>query len=120
VPLIRHRGKSPQQLAFFMRTGRARQEAALLASLCRLVGALAEGAWVAVNRNDWGTALRRWERALEIEPERRDAQIGLMQAMRCLGRADRAELMASEALARHPGDPDFLIEHIWCADQDLR
>jgi hypothetical protein len=38
--LTRHRGKSPQQVAFFMRTGRARQEAALLASLCRLLGAL--------------------------------------------------------------------------------
>ena len=36
----RHRGKSPQQAAFFMRTGRARQEAALLASLYRLLGAL--------------------------------------------------------------------------------
>jgi hypothetical protein len=36
----RHRGKSPQQVAFFMRTVRARQEAALLASLCRLLGAL--------------------------------------------------------------------------------
>lgn len=40
APLTRHRGKSPQQVAFFMRTGRARQEAALLASLCRLLGAL--------------------------------------------------------------------------------
>ncbi|HEY3731643.1 MAG TPA: hypothetical protein VGL28_10350 [Steroidobacteraceae bacterium] len=38
--LVRHRGKSPQQVAFFMRSGRARQEAALLASLCRLLGAL--------------------------------------------------------------------------------
>jgi hypothetical protein len=42
-PLIRHRGKSPQQAGFFMRTGRARQEAALLASLCCLVGALPAG-----------------------------------------------------------------------------
>jgi hypothetical protein len=40
APLTRHRGKSPQQVAFFMRSGRARQEAALLASLCRLLGAL--------------------------------------------------------------------------------
>jgi hypothetical protein len=39
-PLIRHRGKSPQQAGFFMRTARARQEAAVLASLCCLVGAL--------------------------------------------------------------------------------
>ena len=41
-PLIRHRGKSPQQIGFFMRTGRARREAAMLASLCRLVGLLPE------------------------------------------------------------------------------
>jgi hypothetical protein len=39
-PLIRHRGKSPQQAGFFMRSARARQEAALLASLCCLIGAL--------------------------------------------------------------------------------
>jgi Flagellar transcriptional activator (FlhC) len=43
TPLTRHRGKSPQQVAFFMRTARARQEAALLASLCRLLGALPHG-----------------------------------------------------------------------------
>src|ERR1700729_560601 len=43
APLARHRGKSPQQVAYFMRTGRARQEAALLASLCRLLGALPLG-----------------------------------------------------------------------------
>jgi hypothetical protein len=41
--LIRHRGKSPQQAGFFMRTGRARQEAAQLASLYRLLGTLPSG-----------------------------------------------------------------------------
>jgi hypothetical protein len=41
--LIRHRGKSPQQAGFFMRTARARQEAAQLASLCCLLGALPSG-----------------------------------------------------------------------------
>jgi hypothetical protein len=39
-PLVRHRGKSPQQAGYFMRSTRARQETALLASLCCLVGAL--------------------------------------------------------------------------------
>jgi hypothetical protein len=39
-PLIRHRGKSPAQAGFFMRTARVREESALLASLCCLVGAL--------------------------------------------------------------------------------
>jgi hypothetical protein len=42
-PLIRHRGKSPQQAGFFMRNARARQEAAVLASLCFLIGALQAG-----------------------------------------------------------------------------
>jgi hypothetical protein len=37
---VRHRGKSPQQPAFFTRSTRARQESALLASLCVLIGAL--------------------------------------------------------------------------------
>jgi hypothetical protein len=37
---VRHRGKSPQQSAFFTRSARARQESAVLASLCRLIGAL--------------------------------------------------------------------------------
>jgi len=37
---VRHRGKSPQQPAFFTRSARARHESALLASLCSLIGAL--------------------------------------------------------------------------------
>jgi hypothetical protein len=40
IPLTRHRGKSPQQAGHFTRTARARREAALLASLYRLAGAL--------------------------------------------------------------------------------
>lgn len=38
--LTRHRGKSPQRIALFLRSARVRQEAALLASLLRLLGAL--------------------------------------------------------------------------------
>ena len=38
--LTRHRGKSPQQAAFFLRTARLRQEAAALASICCLLGLL--------------------------------------------------------------------------------
>jgi len=37
---VRHRGKSPQQPAFFLRSARARHESSQLASLCRLTGAL--------------------------------------------------------------------------------
>lgn len=36
--ITRHRGKSPRQAAYFMRTARIRDEASALASLCCLVG----------------------------------------------------------------------------------
>ena len=36
--VTRHRGKSPQQAAFFMRSARVQQEASALAGLCCLVG----------------------------------------------------------------------------------
>ena len=38
--VTRHRGKSPQQAAYFLRTVRLRQEAAVLASICCLLGVL--------------------------------------------------------------------------------
>ncbi len=39
-PLLRHRGKSPHQVAFFARSQRLRQEAAVLASLLALLGVI--------------------------------------------------------------------------------
>lgn len=38
--VARHRGKSPQQPAYFLRTARVRHEASALAALCCLVGAM--------------------------------------------------------------------------------
>lgn len=38
--IMRHRGKSPQQTAFFTRSPRMRQETAVLASVCYLLGVL--------------------------------------------------------------------------------
>ncbi|MGH8207013.1 MAG: hypothetical protein ACRETK_09560 [Steroidobacteraceae bacterium] len=43
-PLTRHRGRSPHRVGMFLRTLRLRHESALLASLCRLLGALPERA----------------------------------------------------------------------------
>ncbi|MBK7251420.1 MAG: hypothetical protein IPI06_11300 [Gammaproteobacteria bacterium] len=40
-PVPRHRGKSPRQAGFFMRSARIQQETAILASLCCLHGVLA-------------------------------------------------------------------------------
>ena len=39
-PVPRHRGKSPQQIGFFLKTAHMRQEAAILASVCQLFGVL--------------------------------------------------------------------------------
>ena len=41
--LIRHRGKSPQQTSFFVRTPQMRQETAVLASVCYLLGVVPTG-----------------------------------------------------------------------------
>jgi hypothetical protein len=38
--ISRHRGKSPQQVAFFVRTPLMRQEASVLASICYLLGVM--------------------------------------------------------------------------------
>jgi hypothetical protein len=41
--VVRHRGKSPQQAAFFMRNSRMREETAVLASVCYLLGVVPVG-----------------------------------------------------------------------------
>ena len=41
--VVRHRGKSPQQAAFFTRNPRMREEAAILASVCYLLGVMPGG-----------------------------------------------------------------------------
>jgi hypothetical protein len=40
--LLRHRGKSPQQVGHFVRTARLRQESALLASICLMAEVIAD------------------------------------------------------------------------------
>ncbi|HTZ37870.1 MAG TPA: tetratricopeptide repeat protein [Stellaceae bacterium] len=77
--------------------------------------ALAETAWIAVKRQDWPEALRRWRLANAADPARHDAQVGLIQALRTVGEAEEAERQASAALAREPEDLDFLVEHVWAA-----
>jgi tetratricopeptide (TPR) repeat protein len=78
-------------------------------------GAMAESAWVAVARRDWPEALRRWQLVYEPNPERLDAAIGTVQALRMVGRFDEAEAMASEALTRFPDNADLAVEHAWTA-----
>ena len=52
----RHRGKSPQQAAFFMRSARLQQETAVLASLLCLLGAMPLGTLVDTARSLPGVA----------------------------------------------------------------
>jgi tetratricopeptide (TPR) repeat protein len=74
-----------------------------------------ERAWTAVHRGDWQEALVRWQRVLTAQPERREARIGLIQAMRWVGHAAAAEQIAVEALGREPDDSDLLVEYVWTA-----
>lgn len=48
--IIRHRGKSPQQAAFFTRNPRMREETAVLASVCYLLGVMPSGRMVDAQR----------------------------------------------------------------------
>jgi tetratricopeptide (TPR) repeat protein len=79
------------------------------------IAALAEHAWVAVARYDWNAALLRWRRVCRAEPERQDGQIGLIQALRMIGRVDEAEAMGAKAIASHPDAEALLVEHVWTA-----
>lgn len=77
--------------------------------------ALTEQAWVAVTRGDWGEALRRWMLVNRADPDRLDATVGIVQALRMVGRIDEAESKGREALSRFPDDADLLIQHLWTA-----
>jgi hypothetical protein len=49
--ITRHRGKSPQQTGFFMRSPQMRQETAVLASVCYLLGVMPAAQLIDVSRN---------------------------------------------------------------------
>jgi hypothetical protein len=49
--VVRHRGKSPQQAAFFTRNPRMREETAVLASVCYLLGVMPGGRIVDAQRS---------------------------------------------------------------------
>ena len=60
-PVVRHRGKSPHQAAFFWRTIKVRQEAVWLASLFLLVGLIEKDAGSLADRREWTPDLYRAE-----------------------------------------------------------
>jgi tetratricopeptide (TPR) repeat protein/MoaA/NifB/PqqE/SkfB family radical SAM enzyme len=72
-------------------------------------------AWVAMTREDWDEALRRWEAARDLAPDRADVYVWPAHALWRAGRFDEADAMSREGLARHPGDADALTQHAWVA-----
>ena len=60
-PAVRHRGKSPHQVAFFYRTAKVRQEAVWLASLFLLFGLIRNDAGSLTYRREWTPDLYRAE-----------------------------------------------------------
>lgn len=60
-PAVRHRGKSPQQAAYFWRTAKVRQQAAWLASLFLLFGLIKNDARSSTDRRVWRPDLNRAE-----------------------------------------------------------
>jgi tetratricopeptide (TPR) repeat protein len=72
---------------------------------------LAESGWVATVRQDWGAALDRWAQVHQADPNRLDAQVRLVHALRMMGRIGDAEALCAAALDQNPGHVDLLIEH---------
>ena len=74
-----------------------------------------ECAWVASARHEWDEALRLWTALVERAPDRAEAHIGAIQALRMLGRTAEAETMAQAAIGRFPENADVMVEHVWTA-----
>jgi tetratricopeptide (TPR) repeat protein len=77
--------------------------------------ARSECAWVASVRHEWSEALRLWTAVVECAPDRAEAHIGTIQALRMVDRADEAETMAQAAIARFPENIDLMVEYVWAA-----
>jgi hypothetical protein len=93
-------------------------EAMAAATLTRLpqdADALVLHAWLAVRREEWDEAARRWERARLVAPDRPEIDVGLMRSLRLTGCLDEAEAIAADALVRFSDHPELLIENVWLA-----
>jgi hypothetical protein len=94
VRVARHRGKSPQQAAYFLRTARVRREAAVFASVCSLLGLMAKDS----TRGEFGRSSKSVSRgALLCEAYEtyralvNDAQISFEHAIYLLGALLRSD-----------------------------
>ncbi len=77
--------------------------------------ALVLHAWLAVTRENWQEAARRWARARDVAPDRPEIDVGLVKSLRLTDRIAEAEEIVEAALARFPGYTDLMIERVWLA-----
>ncbi len=75
-----------------------------------LTNSLLEAAATARAQNDWLSASNYYRSALIQEPGNRDAEVGLLEALRMTGGLDEAGTVADKAVADHPGDATVLAE----------
>ena len=71
------------------------------------VALLVQYADIAAYRRDWDTAATRWEVVRRVAPDRLDAVVGSIAALRQSNRLDEAEALAREALQANPDDADL-------------
>ena len=72
-------------------------------------------AWIAMSRQHWDAAARRWAKVRETSPERIEGYLWGAHALWRSGRADEAETLAEAAFATRSDDTDLLIERVWIA-----
>jgi len=78
---------------------------------------LVQQSWIAMRRNRWDEAVRRWETVRARAPDRLDGYLWATHALWNLGRLEEAEAMAAEATHRFPRNADIAIERAWVAVQ---
>ena len=76
---------------------------------------LVEAAWVAQNRGDWSSVIRRASVILERFPEQSAGYAILTYAYRCLKQYADAERFLAEGAGRFPDLAEFMVEGCWLA-----
>jgi tetratricopeptide (TPR) repeat protein len=74
-----------------------------------------EQAWLAEARRDWAAAECYWDRVRPGLPGEEVVYTGGARAAREQGRAEKADALLREAIARFPGRRSPLTEHAWLA-----
>jgi tetratricopeptide (TPR) repeat protein len=76
---------------------------------------LVQLAWTANSRQLWDLAAERWAAVRSRSPERPEGYVWGARALSQCGRADEADNLAAEGLARFPDDVRAMAEHAWTA-----